>query len=254
MPKKDFIKRPKSKDFMVLPALIFEDERLSIGAKGLYAQLYYSSAGISSLEELESLSTTKKDELDKYFDELTSVGYIALDKKGGAEFVIKPQQEKTVARKLDKEAVDTFKNTVQEQPKVLNAFEKLMGMIESYKFDPKVENCLKTYFTKWLNGEGRFGEGEPLHGPIARANINTLVSFHMSDEDMISCIMTSTDRQWRKFVDQRQGSQPKPTGSTSSFATFDKTSLSSGSYTKEDIEKIKEKAEALEAAGKKGTF
>ena len=258
MARKDFIKKPKYRDFMVIPALIFDDERLSIGAKGLYAQLYYSSSSISSLDELTNVSTSTKEELDTFFDELVKIGYIVINKKGEAEFIIKTQSEKTVAKKVDEAQVEEFKNTVQEQPKPLSAFEKLMHMIESYKFDPKVENLLKEYFTNWLNGVGRFGEGDTLHGPVARAAINTLVSFQMSDDDMIECIKTSIDKQWRKFVDQRKGSQPTAASqqrvNTSSFATFDKTQLSSGSYTEDDIKKIKEKAEALDAEGKKGTY
>ena len=64
MARKDFIKKPKYRDFMVIPALIFDDERLSIGAKGLYAQLYYSSSSISSLDELTDVSNSSFVEVD----------------------------------------------------------------------------------------------------------------------------------------------------------------------------------------------
>lgn len=255
---KYFIKKPKHRDFIVIPALIFDDERLSIGAKGLYAQLYYSSSSILSLDELTDVSTSTKEELDTFFDELIKIGYIVINKKGEAEFIIKTQGEKTVAKKIDEAQVEEFKNTVQKQAKPLNAFEKLMHIIESYKFDPKVENLLKEYFTNWLNGVGRFGESDTPLPHIVRASINTLVSFQMSDDDMIECIKTSIDRQWRKFVDLRKGSQPTAASqrriNTSSIATFDKTQLSSGSYTEDDIKKIKEKAKALDAEGKKGTY
>lgn len=257
MARKDFIKKPKYRDFMVVPALIFEDERLSIGAKGLYTQLYYSASSISSLEELESVSTTPKAELDLFFDELVKIGYISINKKGEAEFVIKTQNEKTVAKKLDQETVDEFKNTVQEQPKTLNAYEKMVGLINSYNFDSKVTNLLITYFENWMNRKGRFAEADPIHGYVVRNKINVLVSFHMSDEDMITCIQNSIDKEWFVFVDQRAGSQPavaaKPKN-TSSFIDFDKANLTSELYTEDDIKKIKEKAEALNAEGKKGLY
>ena len=140
MARKDFVKKPKNRDFMVLPALIFEDERISIGAKGLYAQLYYSSSSISSLEELTEVSTSTKEELDTFFDELVKIGYIVINKKGEAEFAIKTQNEKTVAKKIDEDKVEEFKNTVQEQPKVLNAYEKMVGLINSYNFNEKITN------------------------------------------------------------------------------------------------------------------
>lgn len=259
MARKDFIKKPKYRDFIVLPALIFDDERISIGAKGLYAQLYYSSSSISSLDELTGISTNSKDELDAYFDELINVGYIVINKKGEAEFVIKTQSEKTVAKKLDQETVEEFKNSVQEQPKVLNAYEKMVGLINSYNFDSKVTNLLITYFENWMNKKGRFAEADPIHGYVVRNKINTLVSFHMSDEDMITCIQNSIDKEWFVFVDQRKGSQPKveeakPRVNKSSIASFDKSELTSGSYTEDDIQAIKARAEALDAEGKKGTF
>lgn len=256
MAKKDFIKKPKNRDFIVLPALIFDDERLSIGAKGLYAQLYYSSSSISSLEELTEVSISTKEELDTFFDELIKIGYIVINKKGEAEFAIKTQNEKTVAKKIDEAQVEEFKNSVQEQPKVLNAYEKMIGLINSYNFNEKITNLLIQYFENWMNKRGRYAEADQLHGYIVRAKINDLVSFKMSDEDMITCIQNSINREWMKFVDQRAGTQPKigPKTNTSSIATFDKTELTNGSYTEDDIKKIKEKAEALNAAGQKGTY
>ena len=259
MAKQDFIKKPKHRDFMVMPALIFDDERLSIGAKGLYAQLYFSSSSISSLEEIVQVSTNSKEELDAYFDELVNIGYIVV-KNGKAEFVIKTQSEKTVAKKVDQTSVDEFKNTVQEQPKVLNAYEKMVGLINTYKLDSKVTNLLISYFENWLNHKGRFAEAEQLHGYTVRSKINTLISFHMSDEDMITCIQNSIDKEWFVFVDQRLGSQPKASTNngtrvnTSSIASFDKSQLTSGSYTEEDIQAIKDKAQALDAEGKKGIY
>lgn len=246
MVAKGFIKLPKDRGFITVPSIIFEDDRVSLGAKGLYVQLYNSNAEIKSLEDLTTITTSTKEEIDAWFLELNKIGYISINKDGSCSMNIKTQMEKTVARKLDEEAVKEFSNKVVEQPKPLNKFEKLMKMIESYKFDVKVENLLKEYFTNWMNRVGRYGEGDDLHGPVARANINTLVSFHMSDADMITCIQQSIDMQWRKFVDHRLSKRPSK--------TFDKTILTSGSYTEEEAKQIKEKARLLEAEGKKGLF
>lgn len=250
---KEFIKRPKNRDFIVVPSIIFEDARLSIGAKGLYAQLYYST-NISSLEEITDYTTSSKEELDAWFDELTSVGYILIKDKQ-AEFVIKPQGAKTVAKKLDQDAVDNFKDAVKEEPKPLSAYDKMVGLVNSYGFDPKVENMLITYFEKWLNKRGRFAEADPLHGYVVRARIGDLVSFHLSDEDMITCIQNSIDKEWFKFVNPNDGNNnSKPNTDRSSSGQFDKTTLVSGSYTAEDIAKIKEQAAKLNENGQKGTY
>lgn len=254
MPAKGFIKLPKDRGFITIPSIIFEDERLSIGAKGLYAQLFNSNSEIKSLEDLTTFTTSTKEEINAWFLELNKVGYITVNKDGSCSMNMKTQGEKTVARKLNEAAVEEFTNKTVEQPKPLSKFEKLMGMIESYKFDPKIENLLKSYFTNWMNRVGRYDEGDDLHGPVARACINTLVSFHMSDEDMITCIQTSIDRQWRKFVDHRLSSNSNNISTMSSFKPFDKTTLTSGSYTEEEAQKVKEKAKMLEAEGKKGLF
>lgn len=245
MNKGGFIKVPSHRGFITIPATIFDDERVSLGAKGLYAQLFYSNKEIKSLEDLVDITSSTKDEIDNWFIELNKIGYLTTTKNGGCVMNIKTQGEKTVKRKLDVEAVEEFTDKVIEPPKPMSAYEKLTKMIESYKFDPKVEQLLKEYFTNWLNKVGRYAEGDDLHGYVARSAINTLVSFHMSDDDMITCIKTSIDKQWRKFVDHRK---------STSFKPFDKATITSGSYTEEDIAKIRERAAALEAEGLKGTF
>lgn len=249
-----FIKLPSDKGYLTLPSQIFEDSRVSIGAKGLYAQLYYSNKTISSIQDLVEVTSSTKEELDTWLNELSEIGYFVMNKDGTGRLVAKTQGEKTVAKKLDKDAIEEFANKTVEKPKPMSAFEKLMGMIESYHFNEKVESLLKEYFINWLNGVGRYGEGDALHGPVARSCINTLVSFNMSDEDMITCIKKSIDMQWRKFVDHRLSSPTTVTAPATPFKKFDKSTLTSGSYTEEDIEDIKRRAAEYEANGKKGLF
>ena len=133
----------------------------------------------------------------------------------------------------------------------------MISLINSYNFDSKIENLLITYFENWMNKRGRFAEAEQLHGYVVRAKINELVSFHMSDDDMITCIQNSIDKEWFKFVDQRAGNQSKVSTekiNRSSSITFDRTLITSGSYTEDDIESIKRKAQQLDEEGKKGTY
>ena len=242
---KDFIKLPSNRGFITIPSIIFDDNRVSIGAKGLYAQLYYSNSQIESLDDITNITSSTKDEITKWFNELNTIGYLSV-KDNICTMVIKPQSEKTVAKKLDMDAVKTFTETSHEKEKTANAYEKMIRLIKSFKFDPKVANLLITYFEKWLNKRGRFAEAEPLHSYVVRARINDLIAFKMCDEDMIKCIQQSIDKEWFKFVDPRIGN--------ASFVSFDKTVLTSGSYTEDDIKKIKERAEMLNKDGKKGIF
>ena len=80
--------------------------------------------------------------------------------------------------------------------------------------------------------------------------MDTKLSFlYLSEPDMISCVQQSIDRGWYKLV------PPKTEiSNVSNFEQFDKTTLTSGSYTQEDIDAIKKRAEELNKDGGKGTF
>lgn len=255
---KGFIKLPKDRGFITIPAIIFEDERLSIGAKGLYVQLFNSNNEINSLEDLTKLTTSTKEEIDAWFVELNEVGYISVNKDGSCSMNMKTQGEKTVARKLNKEAVEQFANKTVEPQKPLSKYDKIVGLITTqYDFPTNVKQLLIAYFEKRLSKKGRFIEADELHSGTVRGMLGDLISFHMSEDDMITCIQQSIDKEWFKFVDHRLSSNPAVNTSTnkaSSFKPFDKSNITSGSYTEEEAQSIKERAEALEAEGKKGLF
>ena len=358
MSNKGFIKIPIDK-FDAIPSYIFGDERLSIGAKGLYVQMYLYNSCILSVEELLDFTTTKKEDIDNYIHELLSFGYLSFDDKDNwslniIPIIIKTTNMKKVDTKiknsenkieqlnksinsinerknkkittfnelltkngisttfddikdkddwdisfttlkiyerlknlyndinlldskieeltnqlneaniiskswidektrLTEERKELVKEKVQdfietEKPKPLSIYDKIVGLItQKYDFSDNVDQMLITYFEKRLSKKGRFADAEDLHSGTVRAMLAELLSFHMSDEDMITCIQTSIDKEWFKFVDHRLSS-------TTTFKPFDKSTITSGSYTEEDIRQIKERAAALEAEGKKGTF
>ena len=236
-----FVHTPTHRGFTTIPSTILDDDRVSIGAKGLYIQLYYSTKNITSLEDVANkLTISTKEELDTWFTELATIGYLVI-KKDRCDLVIKPQGEKTVAKKIDEESIKEFTDKTVETEKPLNAYEKMIKLIESYKQSEVVTNMLITYFEKWINKRGRFSEADDLHGYVVRAKIGELISFHLSDEDMVSCIQQSIDKEWFKFVAPEK----------KEVKTFDKSTITSGSYTAEDIQQIKDRAAAMNAEGKK---
>ena len=246
-----FLNTPSIRSYLTLPAHIFSDERLSIGAKGLYAQLVYSTEKITCLEDLTSLTSSTKEEIKTWWDELNSTGYIEVPKSGTDKrgtLKDKPQSQKTIDKKLDQEAVNEYAEKTIE--KSLNAYEKLMKLIDEYKLGENVTQLLKVYFEKWLNKRGRFADADELHGYVVRAKIGELVSFHLSDDDMITCIQNSIDKEWFKFVNPNSAQA----SSGPSFKQFDKAVLRSGSYTEDDIKEIKARAEEEQAKTGKGIF
>ena len=228
-----------------MPVDVLNDNRLSIGAKGLYTQILYSNDDICSLEDLTKLSTTPIEELKTYFEELTTVGYIEMNNKQAKLKNTAPKTVENVEEKV-KEAKEYAETT--QAPK-LSIYDKIKMIIESYTdLSTSVQNLLLVYFTKRLNKEGRFATSDDLHANQVRAMIGELVSFHLSEEDELKCIQQSIDKQWFKFVPNI------PVTTDNKAPRFDKSKLVSGSYTLDDIAEIKKKAEALEASGEQGVF
>ena len=226
-----------------MPVDVLNDNRLSIGAKGLYTQILYSNDDICSLEDLTKLSTTPIEELKAYFEELTTVGYIEMNNKQAKLKNTAPKTVENVEEKV-KEAKEYAETT--QAPK-LSIYDKIKLIIEGYDLSPNVQQLLLVYFEARLGKKGRFAESDDLHANQVRAMIGDLVSFHLSEEDQITCIQTSIDKQWFKFI--APAAQPK-----AAVPTFDKSKLQSGNYTIDDIAEIKKKAEALEATGEQGVF
>ncbi len=236
-----FLKVQGIRKQLTIPTDILNDNRLSVGAKGLYVQLIYSNDSICSLEDLTKLTTNSEDELKEYFKELTTIGYVEITNKQAKLKHTAPKAVENVEEKV-KEAEEYAETT---QPPKLNVYDKIKLIIDSYDLSQNVKNILLVYFEARLNKKGRFAASDDLHANQVRAMIGELVSFHISDEDQITCIQNAIDKQWFKFVKpEPQASKPK----------FDKSNLQSGSYTLDDIAQIKKRAEALEASGEQGVF
>ena len=241
-----FVHTTSIKKILTIPSYILDDPNVSLGAKGLYVQLYYSNNSICSLNELTSTVNSTEEELKKYFQELADTGYIVI-KDNKCDLLQKAVSSRS-KNKTDVEEAAVYAETVQ--PKKLSAYEKMINLINSYSLTDNVKQLLITYFEKRMNKRGRFSEAEDLHGYVVRAMIGELVSFHLSEEDEIKCIQTSIDREWFKFVNPNNSSSN--TGGSNSI--FINENIESGTYTQEDIDEIKRKADELESLGEKGYY
>lgn len=235
-----FVKIPTMRKYMTIPSNIFDDNRLSIGAKGLYVQLIYSNDNINSLHEIEEYSSSNKAELDKLFNELAEFGYVVVKNKS-CNIIAKPQMKETIDKKINREEVKEYTEITKDKPK--SAYEKMVSIIRSYDLPKNVKNLLIVYFTNWLNKKGRYEEADTLHSTKVRMLIGDLISFHLGEDDMITCVQSAIDHEYFKFIIPNK-----------KFNQFDKSTITSGSYTAEDIKKIKEKAAMMNAEGKKGLF
>lgn len=229
---------------------ILDDSRMSLGAKGLYVQLIYSNNHINSLEDLSKYCNSTIEDIKNYVEELTNNGYLIPHSKDGLELVRKPKNDKAV-QKLDKDAIMQTANTAKEPEKKLNKYEIMVKIINSYDVPNNVKQLLIVYFEQWLNKKGRFAEADDLHGGKVRSLIGELISFHISEPDMLKSVQLSIDKGYYKFINLANNQNKSvPTR----VNNFDKSEITSGSYTEDDIKQIKEKAEAMNAEGKKGTF
>lgn len=231
-----------------MPVDVLNDNRLSIGAKGLYTQILYSNDDICSLEDLTKLSTTPLEELKTYFAELTTVGYVEMNNKQAKLKNTAPKSVENVEEKV-KEAEEYAETT--QAPK-LSIYDKIKIIIDGYELTQNVKNLLLVYFEARLGKKGRFAESDDLHANQVRAMIGDLVSFHLSEDDQITCVQTAIDKQWFKFVKPVTETQVATT--TKLKSTFDKTQLRSGTYSLDDIADITRKAAELEASGQQGVF
>ena len=155
----------------------------------------------------------------------------------------KAASEKMVAKKTDIVEIEQYAETTQ--PRKKSAYEYICDTVNSYELPTNIKNLLITYFSNWLCKKGRVAEADPLHKNRVMQIIGEFISYHLSEPDMIDCIQQSIDRGWYKLVPPKQAN---------SFEQFDKTTLTSGSYTQEDIDAIKKRAEELNKDGGKGTF
>ena len=237
-----FINTEKMKKILTIQANIFDDSRVSLGAKGLFTQIYYCNKDISTLNDILKYVNNTEEELKTLFEELVTTGYIVKTKTGFKLVTSVSNKDKQGIENVEEVVKEANEYAEQTQPKALSIYDKIKLIIDSYELTQNVKNLLLVYFEARLSKKGRFAEGDALHATQVRAMIGDLVSFHLSEDQELECIQKSIDMQWYKFVKP----SPKP--------TFDKTQIQSGTYTEEAIEEIKKKAKILEQNGEQGVF
>lgn len=240
MPTSGFLDIQGIRKMLTVPSYVFDDKRVSLGAKGLYVQLYYSSKELNTIADVAKHSSTSVEEAEAYFKELAQLGYLEFNKDKPCKLITQPPKSKVDASVTEK----AQEYAQKEQPKKLNAFEQMVEMVNKYpdsQIPYDVKQALITYFTLRLQRQGRFATGDPLHAFTVAKMIGDLNSFHLSPEGMIDCIQQSIDRGWFGFF------KPNTT-------KFDKTAIVSGSYTEEDVENIRQRAKELEQRGEQGVF
>lgn len=221
---------------LTLPAYIFDDNRVSLGAKGIFVQIYYSKDDILALSDITKLANSTEDEIKKYTNELIDLGYIE-EKNGAFNLRQKALSSKTIEKKENYDEVKSAiqSTTVIQVPKK-SKFEFIRDRVMASDFQPSVKELLVDYFVKWLKGEDRFA-GQELHKNMVDGRINSLVilrdSNSLKQADLEKCVKQSIENHWFKFIWPLVN---RP-------SQFDRSSLVSGSYTPNEIEEIKRKAQ-----------
>ena len=240
---------PKTVKMMSICSIFLENVDISLGAKGLYAMLFYMNKNISSLDDIVEYSNTSKEDTIKYYDELVNAGFIVISNtRNGMKVELKREPARLKQIEESKELSEESKELVNEE-KTTSKYEKIEKIIKAYDLPDNVKNLLVSYFEKWLNKRDSFEKAPELHSYIVMEVINKFIALELSEADMIKSIRKSTEKGWHNFYNPNEGRM-----SNSTTSMFDKNSLESGTWTLEDREKARKRAEELQNSGAKGYF
>ena len=232
MSKSSLINTTRLVNILSMPAYIFNDTRISLAAKGIFAQIFYSKDNILSLSDIAKYTSDDGDTIEKCINELIDYGYI--DKSTKGEFSLKNKASISKIRNIEEIKSDIKETTVEPVVKK-NKFEFIQDRVNATDLPSSVKHLLVDYFCRWLNGEDRFAN-QTLHKNMVDSRINGFIdvknTYSLTQKEMEQCVQQSIDNHWFKFF------WPLANKSTQ----FDKNVLVSGSYTKDEIEEIKRKA------------
>lgn len=252
---KGFCSVPKNQKILTLCYAFLEDADLSLGAKGLYALLYLKGSSIEKLDDLMDYMREENDTFKEYYKELVDNGYIVIKGKGSdlkielkREVVKKPKDVEKATQQLEES-----KALIEEsQEKVVvkkSKYDEIKEWVYAYtELSDIVKATLMAYFQKWLNSEGRFNAIYLTHSRVDEV-IGTLIGMELDDEKMIATIRQSIEKEWANVYAIKGY-----TKANAGISQFDKTTLESGSWSFEEREQIRARAEQLEKEGKKGYF
>ena len=227
----------KVKNMITLPTYIFDDKRVSLGAKGIFVQICYSKEGILTLSDIAEYANTSEKEIKNYINELIDLGYIEKS-KNGSSFSLrhKPYSPKMVKEKIDTEDIKESISKTKITPVIKkNIFDTIREKVNILDLQPSTKKLLTTYFIKWLNGEDRF-EAQPLYKNMLDGRIKNLMDikeeYSLNQSDLEKCITQSIENHWFKFIWPLTNKN------------FNKNTLVSGDYSQEEREEVMRKAQA----------
>lgn len=230
------IKVKQSRTFVTMTNYHILDINLSLEAKGLQSWFLSNVKSWDGTFEdiLKHNNNLTKDKLLEIMNELNSNGYIEVDKKGNYQILDKP---KNITSKDLKPITDKDISTNETSSKHKNLFDKCNEYIDKYTDNNALRLVLREYLFLRLNP----GAGTRLASmPIQYFNQwrNLLLSLDNLSGNKVEIVKQSTTNKWAKFVDVK--------------GTRD--DVKSNTYTKEEIEKFKERAAKIEQEGGQGVF
>ena len=223
------IKLAKHIKYCTIPIHFLEDENLSLEAKGLLSLLF--AKNYSDFDSILN-DTLTKEKLSKVLSELSNLGYLVQD---GNTYSISYKSSKS--KQGDDIAAETIKTKEEleqtgEVTKKLNLYEKCMNAIEEFTVNEDLRNILRQYLDIRLNPSkgSRLEDKRIAHVNQWKAQLNTLNQLSGNKIDIVKQSITNA---WAKFVDVKSNS-------------VEHAPVLSDRYTKEEIEKIKERAKSLD--------
>lgn len=232
-----------TKSYSTIPMNAINDSKLSLRAKCIYAILF-SAHNIKSLGDIKNLTCDSIEVVQEAINELIATGYIEKTENYTYKVNIAPNKKVATITEVDSDMpyvheMPSYEPLAAPKPKD-NKFTKMVNIIKEYTENGALRQALVEYFAARLHPDidSRFASAGDLQIYQIKRILETLDN--TKGNDKVAIVRYCLEKQYFKFFDLPEKK------------TLD--GVKSGTYTQEEINDIKRRAEYLNSIGEQGTF
>ena len=233
-----------TRSYSTIPMNGINDDKLSLKAKCLYVILF-SVNNIKTLDDIKKLTSDSIEVIQEALNELILTGYV--EKTENYTYKVNIIPNKKVATIVDVDSsvpfideAPIYVSSIQTPKPKDNKFTKMVNAVKEYTEDKALRDALISYFSARLHPDvdSRFAARGDLQIYQIKNILESLTA--TTGEDKVAIVKYCLEKQYFKFFD------------IPVKKTLD--GVKSESYTQEEIENIRKRAEYLDSIGEQGTF